>query len=147
MIYEWAAERPNGFRVRHDERPDAQGWVEFMRPYFDQSKAAETFTFTRGRQVRLPVPVEDFELRASHQHPAIQIADILASATTQMLRSKALGVDPDAFAIELADAGLDRFIVDGVWPDPTIFGSPPVPGDHGAFDAMVEWLRDSDEGS
>lgn len=140
LIYEWAPELPGGFRVRHDNRPSAQGWVEYIRPYFDQSKPTETFTFARGRQITLPLPVEDFELRASHEHPAIQIADILASATTQTLKSRALGTEPDKFAVELEQAGLFGFVVDQVWPDPSIFDRAPVPGAPGEFDRMVNWL-------
>ena len=114
--------------------------MEYIRPYFDQSKPTETFTFARGRQITLPLPVEDFELRASHEHPAIQIADILASATTQTLKSRALGTEPDKFAVELEQAGLFGFVVDQVWPDPSIFDRAPVPGAPGEFDRMVNWL-------
>lgn len=85
-----------------------------------------------------------FGTGASGQHPSIQVADVVASAVSYVLRHRLLGVSDDPFAEELETTAVLDFIAasGSVWPNREFLESPPRPGPVGEFNRMVDWLSD-----
>ena len=140
LVHEWSQVYPDGFMVRHDFRGDATEWLSFFKPFFDQEKEPEVFGFPNGVEIRLPLPVSDFELRASHDHPAIQIADIVAGATASIFRARVRNLPIDKFVGELDETQIKTFVVGMVWPDRNWQSEMPVPGRPFQMDSITKWL-------
>lgn len=148
LIYQWARTYPDGFQVRHDERNELKDWIEHFTHYFDAGRKPAEFKFLDGATIRLPIPVTAFGTASSEEHPAIQIADVVASAATYLLRSRLAGDTDDPFAEELAATPLLSFVCaeGSVWPNRDFLASPVRAAPSGEFDRMTRWLDDSREG-
>lgn len=146
LVYQWAQVHSSGFEVRHDHRNEINEWIAHLGVYYDASQPAATFSFPDGVTVRLPVPVTTFGTGLSEQHPAIQIADVVASAATYVLRQRALNVTADEFAEQLAATPVLDFVVaeNSVWPSRDFLESAPSPGPAGEFNRMLGWLREAE---
>jgi hypothetical protein len=145
LVYQWAKVHPSGFEVRHDHRNEIDEWVKHLSIYYDASLPTATFSFPDGVNVRLPVPVTTFGTGVSERHPSIQIADVVASAATYVLRQRALGATGDQFTKLLAATPVLDFVVteNSVWPSQDFLESPPEPGPTGEFNRMMGWLREA----
>lgn len=143
LVYEWAKVHPTGFEVRHDHRNEIADWIECLGVYYGTDQAPTEFTFRDGLTINLPVPVTTFGTADSDEHPSIQIADVVASATTYLLRDRISGESSDRFAADLAATPVLDFVLtdSSVWPNPDFLDAPPAPGPAGEFDRVIDWLR------
>lgn len=140
LAYAWAQDRPEGFSIRHDVRNEATRWRPHQDVYFDQSRNSANFDLPSGDSVALPLRVLGFEFAPSRDHPALQVADVAASATAFLLSDQPSSDKRVAeFRDELRDSCLAELVIESsLWPDPDVIGQrlSGIPGD---MDAMFRW--------
>lgn len=143
LVYEWAKAHPDGFEVRHDRRNQLDDWIAHLSTFYDQNKPPAEFTFPNGVTIRLPVPVASFESADSDQHPSIQVADIVASAVSFVLRPQKPGTAAEQFAAELTATPMLDFVASelSIWPNQDLLRSPPTRAPRGEFDRLTMWLH------
>ena len=69
------------------------------------------------RKFEFPLKATGITFADSRDHPALQLADVIAGATSHLASSLARG-ERDDFAGALDAAGVRRFAFNAIWPSP-----------------------------
>lgn len=96
-------------RVVHDEAGAIKDWQQYIEALSDPALEPIELTFGRTK-VRYPLQARSIELGVSEEHPAIQIADVLAGAAAAVGLAELGARRSDAFTERLAAGSLPSLV-------------------------------------
>lgn len=105
----WTHDIKAPFEVIHDESKPLAEDADFLRSLMREEEPSFELP-----GVTLPLACRDLSFVPSEQHPCVQVADIIASGTTFVLR-QVLEKSDDTFSQQLGEA-IDKLITHTVWP-------------------------------
>lgn len=112
------------FEIIHDESNTISSLITEFNTFMNQD-AIPTKIGSDHRSFDLPLKAHAITLNDSKLVPQIQIADIVASSTAYFAKN-ILNDAPDDFTLRLKDVGIEKFMMNAVWPDmrvnPSDFG-------------------------
>ncbi len=110
----WWGRRLGPFLLVYDESKMIGRWTERLLALSDPAVAAE-HNITESNPMPV-VPLAGLQAATSHDVAAVQVADTVAGACVEVLRSRVLGREPSKWHLELRGARVLRFVDHLVWP-------------------------------
>ena len=114
----WGAQLAGPFSAVHDASKPMAAERENFEAMMNPAIAPAVIGYDR-RKFEFPLKATGITFADSHDHPALQLADLIAGATSHWASSLARG-EPDEFANNLDAAGIRRFAFDALWPSPNV---------------------------
>lgn len=108
------------FEVNYDDTPVMKAQQKLLAKYCDQSRGPAVIG-AGERSYRLPLPVDPLRFVQSEEHPAVQVADLVASSVAYWIRAIGEGFQGTEFHDELRRL-THGFVVHAVWPDADAIG-------------------------
>jgi len=109
----WWGERLGPLRLVHDESKLIGRWRDRLLALADPA-VVESHRLTAS-VVPDPLPLAALHTAASHDTPAIQVADVVAGAAADILRAAARAEELDEWRLRLREARVLRFLDHLVW--------------------------------
>ncbi|WP_146095643.1 DUF3800 domain-containing protein [Xanthomonas arboricola] len=131
---------PNRFSVIHDISKPLRKQESMLRLLMDSDATPTNFGYP-GREMDLPLRVSNLSFEDSKNHPGLQLADLVAGATTDFISAQ-IGYAPmDDFRVALSESNLPSVIVSVAAAQAKISASPsPEPGRKSLVDGMASFL-------
>lgn len=131
---------PNRFSVIHDVSKPLRKQEDMLRLLMDSDATPTNFGYP-GREMDLPLRVSSLSFEDSKNHPGLQLADLVAGATTDFLAAKMGYASMDDFKIALSESNLPKIIVNVTAAQAKISKSASAaPGRKSLADGMASFL-------
>ncbi|NMG28445.1 DUF3800 domain-containing protein [Aromatoleum evansii] len=110
----WGTKYAESFHVVHDDSKPMAAERATFEAMMDRSIEPTVIGYDR-RKFEFPLKATGITFADSVSHPALQLADLIAGATSYWAAAMARG-EEDEFAQALDSAGIQRFVFDALWP-------------------------------
>lgn len=114
----WGKKYSDSFDVIHDDSKPMAAERATFEAMMDRSIEPAVIGYDR-RKFEFPLKATGITFANSVSHPALQLADLIAGATSYWAATKARG-ENDEFAQALESADIRRFVFDALWPSATV---------------------------
>lgn len=116
----WGDVYTKGFHIIHDDSKSIERQRESLKLFMDLRKKSIEIGYDR-RKFKLPIKGLSFNFASSHEHPQIQVADIISSATSYWAGCKAKGQTDDELYEILDKSNIPKLISKNrIWPSTNI---------------------------
>ncbi|WP_340117890.1 DUF3800 domain-containing protein [Pelagibius sp. 7325] len=136
----WRSRHDDLWQVVHDQSANMAKQKWLWDALTSPDLTAARFENPGGAQ-QFPMNVAGTRFANSEDECQLQICDVLAGATAAFLRNRVQHSDEQAYFNRLAEAGIEKLIVGGLWPSPEV--SPDALGMRGWDGSKaIEWISE-----
>nr|WP_202119764.1 DUF3800 domain-containing protein [Pseudomonas otitidis] len=141
---DWGNMHPKGFHIIHDDSKSIEQQKELLSLFMDLTQKTIELGYDR-RKFKLPLKALSLKFSNSQGHPQLQVADIIASATSYWAKGKERGEADDYLFQELDKLNPSKLLSPmSLWPSThvtpeklgTIYDGGLNPADHTAYFLM-----------
>ena len=135
----WGSQIGEPFHAVHDASKPMAAERSTFEAMMDPAIEAAIIGYDR-RKFEFPLKATGITFADSLDHPALQLADLIAGATAHWAASLARG-EKDEFAEALAASGVQRFAFDALWPTPDVTPEALGTGEVGGLNAIEHMTK------
>jgi hypothetical protein len=114
LITYWSDIYTEGFNIFHDDSKPVYAVRSTLQSFFAPNSASSNIGFD-SRKFQFPLKAQSLEFVNSRSNPSIQLADLIAGATSYWAQRVANG-ESDEFSELLQDAGVKSLVGKVIWP-------------------------------
>ena len=114
----WGSQLNEQFHAVHDASKPIAAEKATFEAMMDPAIEPQLIGYDR-RKFEFPLKANGITFADSRDHPALQLADVIAGSTSYWASCVASGRE-NGFALDLEAAGIKRFTFDALWPSPHV---------------------------